>query len=228
MKRLAQLFSAIAIAFLGWAVWLIINVEPDRQAVGPHPGGATRPGITTGPVQPPPGPRGPFGLERLPELLDRFDPGVFRPQSEPADPRLTSPVDRILIEKSARRMTVWQQQGLPRTFTIQLGGSPTGDKSRQGDGRTPEGVFRVDRLNPQSRFHLSLGLDYPQKHHRDAARRAGVNPGGDIMIHGQPNSIPDGFRVKGDWTEGCIAVTDPEIEEIFALTRIGTQVEIRP
>lgn len=220
MKRLAQLFSVIAMAFFGYAVWLIMNAEPDRVAIVPPPG------IERPPQQPESVPRGPFGLERLPELLDRYAPDIYRPQSEP--PRLTSPVDRILIEKSARRMTVWQRQGAPKTFTIQLGGSPKGDKSRQGDGRTPEGVFRIDRLNPQSRFHLSLGLDYPQKHHREAARRAGVHPGGDIMIHGQPNSIPDGFRVKGDWTEGCIAVTDPEIEEIFALTRIGTQVEIRP
>lgn len=223
MKRLARLFSALAMAFLLWAVWLMVAPGLDRDG----PGVAVAPGPEIPvPPQPRPGGRGPFGLERLPELWDRYAPDIYRPQSQP--PRLASPVDRILIEKSARRMTVWQQQGAPKTFTIQLGSSPEGDKSRQGDGRTPEGVFRVDRLNPHSRFHLSLGLDYPQKHHRDAARRAGVNPGGDIMIHGQPNSIPDGYRVKGDWTEGCIAVTDDEIEEIFALTRIGTQVEIRP
>lgn len=153
-------------------------------------------------------------------------PGHYVPQS--ADTELTSPVQRILIEKAARRMTVYQQSGPAKTYKIALGSSPQGDKSRQGDGRTPEGVFRVDRLNPQSRFHLSLGIDYPQAHHRKAAHAAGFDPGGDIMIHGQPNSIPDGYRVKGDWTEGCIAVTDGEIEEIFAMTRIGTEVEIRP
>lgn len=189
MKRLAKLFSALAIAFLIWGGWFYL-----------------RP-----------------GLERLPEPEI---PDHYAPQS--AGPELTTPIQRILIEKEARRMTVYQQAGAPKTYTIALGFSPDGDKSRQGDGRTPEGVFRVDRLNPQSRFHLSLGIDYPQAHHRSAARSGGFDPGGDIMIHGQPNSIPEGYRVKGDWTEGCIAVTDGEIEEIFAMTKIGTEVEIRP
>lgn len=151
---------------------------------------------------------------------------TYRPQSGPV--ALTTPIQRILIEKGARRMTVFQQDGPAKTFDIALGFSPNGDKSRQGDGRTPEGIFRIDRLNPQSRFHLSLGIDYPQRQHRDAARKGGYNPGGDIMIHGQPNQIPAGYRVKGDWTEGCIAITDDEIEEIYALARIGTEVEIRP
>ncbi|TWI34445.1 L,D-transpeptidase family protein [Paracoccus sulfuroxidans] len=164
------------------------------------------------------------GLEPVPapEMPDHYIP-----QTSVA-PELTSPVQRILIEKQARRMTVFQQEGPAKIYKIALGFSPDGNKSRQGDGRTPEGVFRVDRLNPQSRFHLSLGIDYPQPQHRRAARAGGFDPGGDIMIHGQPNTIPDGFRVKGDWTEGCIAIDDDEIEEIFALTRIGTEVEIRP
>ncbi|MTH62727.1 L,D-transpeptidase family protein [Paracoccus shanxieyensis] len=152
-------------------------------------------------------------------------PPDYRPQSAP---ELTTPIQRILIEKGARRMTVYQQEGPAKMFQIALGFSPEGTKSRQGDGRTPEGIYRIDRLNPQSRFHLSLGLDYPQRQHREAARKGGFDPGGDIMIHGQPNQIPAGYRVKGDWTEGCIAVTDAEIEEIFALARIGTEVEIRP
>lgn len=143
-------------------------------------------------------------------------------------PAIASPVERILIEKAARRMTVWQRAGPPRTYRIALGFSPEGDKNRQGDGRTPEGSFRIDRLNRNSAYHLSLGLDYPQKRHREAARRAGVDPGGDIMIHGQPDQVPPGFRVKGDWTAGCIAVGNAEIEEIFAHAAIGTEVEIRP
>ena len=125
-------------------------------------------------------------------------------------------------------MTVWQKDGPPRRYDIALGFAPDGDKTREGDGRTPEGVFRIDRLNRQSKYHLSLGLDYPQKRHREAARRAGVSPGGDIMIHGQPNEIAEGYKVKGDWTAGCIALTNPEIEEIFANAAIGTEVEIRP
>ena len=81
----------------------------------------------------------------------------------------------------------------------------------------------------ESAFHLSLGLDYPQaRGHRNRAATAGYSPGGDIFIHGQPNALPDGFKLKGDWTAGCIAVTNREMREIWAVTPIGTKVEIRP
>lgn len=161
---------------------------------------------------------------------------IWGPVALPVPPRvpapstapITSPVDRILVEKAARRMTVWQQDGPPKSFRIALGFAPDGDKSREGDGRTPEGIFRIDRLNRNSKYHLSLGIDYPQRRHREAARRAGYSPGGDIMIHGQPNQIPDGLKVKGDWTAGCIAITNDEVEQIFAHAAIGTEVEIRP
>ncbi|MDT1060550.1 L,D-transpeptidase family protein [Paracoccus sp. CPCC 101403] len=198
MKRLAALFSALAVLFLLWSGWMLVR---------PHPG----------------------IMARLPEFPTRPGQGGYVPQTGPEEPaRLTSPIERILVEKAARRMTVFQQDGPPKTFRVALGSSPRGDKSRQGDGRTPEGVFRIDRLNDRSRFHLSLGIDYPQRRHREAARKAGIDPGGDIMIHGQPNQIPKGYRVRGDWTEGCIAILDDEIEEIYALARIGTEVEIRP
>lgn len=144
-----------------------------------------------------------------------------------AQPPLTSTVTRILIEKSARRMTVWQAEGPPRTFPIALGFAPEGDKVQQGDGRTPEGHFKVDRLNDRSAFHLSLGLDYPRPADRVRARAEGVDPGGDIMIHGQPNHVRDGFRVKGDWTAGCVALTNAEMRAVFRHTKIGTPVEIR-
>ncbi len=157
---------------------------------------------------------------------------VSRPGTAPVQPArpaaITSAVQRILVEKGARRMTVWQREGPPLTFRIALGFAPDGDKSREGDGRTPEGLFRIDRLNRHSKYHLSLGIDYPQPRHRAAARRAGVSPGGDIMIHGQPNELPDGFKVKGDWTAGCIAITNDEVAQIFAHAAIGTEVEIRP
>ncbi|WP_112873531.1 L,D-transpeptidase family protein [Paracoccus endophyticus] len=150
------------------------------------------------------------------------------PPLPPLAPQITSPVERILIEKAARRMTVWQRDGHPRVFDIALGFAPVGDKARQGDGRTPEGVFSVDRRNDRSRFTLSLGLDYPRPQDRDRARRAGVDPGGDIMIHGQPNQVADGLRVRGDWTAGCIALANAQIRELFAHTALGTPVEIRP
>ena len=215
MKRLGGLFSALCLAGLVAGLWMIWKVEPAPVA-------------TSQPEAPGQGWQWPdFRLPdiRLPEISL---PDIFsRPPARPEGP-IASPVDRILVEKSARRMTVWQKDGPPKSFDIALGFSPDGDKSREGDVRTPEGIFRIDRLNRQSKYHLSLGIDYPQKQHREAARRAGHSPGGDIMIHGQPNQIPEGFKVKGDWTAGCIAVTNPEIEEIFAHAAIGIEVEIRP
>ena len=151
----------------------------------------------------------------------------LRPAVRPEVP-LVGRVDRILVEKAARRMTLWQGDRPVRTYSVALGFAPTGDKTRQGDGRTPEGVFRIDRRNEASRYHLSLGLDYPQARHRVAAAAAGVDPGGDIMIHGQPNALPDGLRLAGDWTAGCIALTDAEMDEVWAATHAGTMVEIRP
>lgn len=220
MKKLAWWFSALSlVAVISAAVLIIIADVPNPEA-------ARRDGEVVALTPPTPGGRGPFGLEWLPDISDMALPDAYVPQAAPVE--LTSPIQRILIEKGARRMTIWQQQGPSKTYQIQLGFDPVGPKSRQGDGRTPEGVYRIDRLNDKSRFRLSLGLDYPQASHRQAASRAGVSPGGDIMIHGQPNTIPAGYRVKGDWTEGCIAVTNDEIEEIFAMARIGTEVEIRP
>ena len=97
---------------------------------------------------------------------------------------------------------------------------------RQGDGRTPEGVFRIDRRNDRSAYHLSLGLDYPRAQDRARAAAGGYDPGGDIMIHGQPNALPDGAVLKGDWTAGCIAVSDDEMEEIWTLVPTGTPIVI--
>lgn len=210
MRRLGALFSALCLLALVWGLWLLWAPQPGLRPGAPVP---ARPGWHLP------------GLPRLtlpwPELRDLTPPG-------PSGVAITSAVERILIEKSARRMTVFQRDGQPRRYAIALGFTPSGDKSRQGDGRTPEGVFHIDRLNRNSAYHLSLGLDYPQKHHREAARKGGYDPGGDIMIHGQPNQVPDGFRVKGDWTAGCIAITNTEIEEIFAHAAIGTEVEILP
>ena len=146
----------------------------------------------------------------------------------PTDQSLAGSVNHILIEKSARRMTVFRDDVALKTYDIALGFAPVGDKAVQGDGKTPEGLFTIDRTNPGSAYHLSLGLNYPRPQDRARARTAGVDPGGDIFIHGQPNQRPDGETLPGDWTAGCIAVTDAEIREIYAAARIGTTVEIRP
>lgn len=141
---------------------------------------------------------------------------------------LVGPVDRILIEKGARRMTVYRDGEALKTYQIALGFAPAGDKEVQGDGKTPEGLFKVDRRNAQSSYHLSLGIDYPQPADVARAAAAGVSPGGDIFIHGQPNALAGLAVIKGDWTAGCVAVSNAEIEELFAAVAIGTRVEITP
>lgn len=153
----------------------------------------------------------------------------LRPAAPPPPlPPLSGPVDLILVEKSARRLSLIQDGHTVRTYRIALGFAPTGDKQRQGDGRTPEGRFTIDRRNAASAFHLSLGLDYPRPQDRARAKAAGLDPGGDIMIHGQPNRLPDGLIVKGDWTAGCIAVSNADIKEIWDHAPTGTPVEVRP
>ncbi len=137
-------------------------------------------------------------------------------------------ISRIVIEKADRRMTLYSGEDAVRTYQIALGFAPAGDKQQEGDGKTPEGVFKINRKNPNSSYHLSLGIDYPQQEDRDRAAQLGVSPGGDIFIHGQPNGIGGLTTMTHDWTAGCIAVSDAEVAEIWAVTDIGTEVEIRP
>lgn len=136
-------------------------------------------------------------------------------------------IDRILVEKSARKMTVFQDGVALKTYDIALGFAPTGDKIRQGDGKTPEGLFKIDRRNPASSYHLSLGLDYPRAQDRARARAGGYDPGGDIFIHGQPNAFGEKYMARGDWTAGCIALSNREMRELWDVVPIGTIVEIR-
>lgn len=138
--------------------------------------------------------------------------------------------DRILIEKSERRMTLYSGDAALKSYKIALGFAPVGDKEREGDGRTPEGLYRINHKNPKSQFHLSLKVSYPDKTDRAAAKAAGVSPGGDIFIHGTPGTsgVPAALVSRRDWTLGCIAVSNDEIEEIWRLVDVGTAVEIRP
>ncbi len=153
---------------------------------------------------------------------------LFLELPQPGQPALTQDVEKIVIDKSDRLMQVYADGRAVKTYAVALGFAPDGDKARQGDGRTPEGTFRVDRRNGQSRYHLSLGLDYPQPEDRARADAGGYDPGGDIFIHGQPRGIAAGMKLAGDWTAGCIAVSNAEIEELFAHVALGTLVEIRP
>jgi tetratricopeptide (TPR) repeat protein len=139
------------------------------------------------------------------------------------------PADKILIEKKERRLTLISKGKVLKTYKIALGGNPIGSKERQGDNKTPEGSYVIDSRNRDSRYHLSLHISYPNERDRKRAKQLGVSPGGDIMIHGIKNGLSwvGDRHTEIDWTKGCIAVTDEEIEEIDKLVPNGTIVEIR-
>lgn len=142
----------------------------------------------------------------------------------------TSQADRIVMIKSERRLTLFHGDKVLKTYKVALGGHPVGTKTRQGDGKTPEGNYVIDSRNAHSQFHLSLHISYPNADDRARARKLRVNPGGDIYIHGLPPAYAflGSLHRQTDWTLGCIAVTDAEIEEIWSLVPIGTPVEIKP
>lgn len=132
-------------------------------------------------------------------------------------------VTRIAVFKDQRRLYLLHGDAVLKSYEIDLGFAPTGDKQIEGDGKTPEGAYVIDRRNPNSEFHLSIGINYPNRRDIAEARAMGKNPGGDIFIHGQGNPIS---RLGNDWTWGCIAVTNSEIEEIYAMVRDGTPIAI--
>jgi murein L,D-transpeptidase YafK len=133
-------------------------------------------------------------------------------------------VTRILVYKDSRTMYLMHHDTPLKVVNIDLGFEPRGHKEREGDGRTPVGDYIIDRRNPQSSFHLSLGISYPNAEDMARAQILGVEPGGDIFIHGQPN----GPRrvLNRDWTAGCIAVTDEEMRQIYAMVRTGTPISL--
>jgi tetratricopeptide (TPR) repeat protein len=142
----------------------------------------------------------------------------------------TEPADRVLIEKKKRRLTLLSKGEVIKTYKIALGGNPDAPKERKGDNKTPEGTYTIESRNRHSDYHLSLRISYPNEKDKKRAKELGVSPGGDIMIHGIKNGLSwvGGFHAEIDWTEGCIAVTNKEMEEIARLVPNGTPVEIRP
>lgn len=137
-------------------------------------------------------------------------------------------VDHVVIKKGQRLLHLMRGDQILKTYKIALGRNPTGHKTQMGDYRTPEGEYKIDWRNPNSKFYLSMHISYPNQKDLENARRLGVPPGGDIMIHGLPNGlgwIKEMHRIV-DWTKGCIAVTNEEIEEIWRCVRDGTPVRI--
>ena len=134
-------------------------------------------------------------------------------------------VTRVLIYKESRTMYLMHHDEVLKTYDVGLGFEPLGHKEIRGDGKTPEGDYRVDRRNPNSEFHLSIGINYPNAEDRAYAKSIGKDPGGDIFIHGRPWKYRKG---GADWTAGCVAVTNSEMEEVYSMVKTGTLVSIYP
>ena len=138
--------------------------------------------------------------------------------------------DKVLIEKSSRQLHLLRDGKPFRTFRIALGIRPVGDKEREGDFKTPEGNYMLDMRNPNSEFFLSIHVSYPNREDVRSARAKGVDPGGAIMIHGQPNepTRSEAYYRTQDWTNGCIAVSNSDMIDIWLMTGNNTPIEIRP
>jgi murein L,D-transpeptidase YafK len=147
-----------------------------------------------------------------------------------APPALAAKADLIVVEKAKRKMTLFAGRKALKTYRIVLGGNPVGHKEQEGDSRTPEGRYTIDAKNPNSSFYKSLHISYPDRRDRARARSKGVSPGGAIMIHGTPESLALLYLTGTypDWTAGCIAATNAEMDEIFKLVPLRTPILIKP
>ncbi len=146
-----------------------------------------------------------------------------------ANPRLPH-VQYVLVKKSARRLYLMNGDQVVRAFRIHLGLMPNGPKERSGDYRTPVGWYRLVRRDPRSDFFLSIQISYPNRADRARARAHHWQPGGEIMIHGLPNRLnsPLSYYLDSDWTDGCIAVSDADMMQIWMMTRDGMRIDIQP
>jgi murein L,D-transpeptidase YafK len=139
-------------------------------------------------------------------------------------------VDRLIVYKHERKLVLLSGGKEVRSYKIALGAEPVGPKTRHGDHRTPEGSYILDSRNPNSHFYKAFHISYPNSNDLATAKTLGVNPGGDIMLHGLPKEYAwvGKAHVLHDWTDGCIAVTNEEMDDLWKLVRIGTPIEIKP
>lgn len=147
--------------------------------------------------------------------------------SEPPLPPFAT-ADKVIVLKRERKLLLTKDGEVLKAYAVSLGANPVGPKIRQGDSRTPEGNYVLDGRNAQSQFHRSIHISYPNPHDLLRARRLGVPPGGNLFIHGEPNDYHGTYQHPGDWTEGCIAVTNAEMDEIWRAVIDGTPIEIKP
>jgi murein L,D-transpeptidase YafK len=136
--------------------------------------------------------------------------------------------DKVVVLKSERKLMLMKGDQVLKTYTVSLGSKPIGTKIEQGDHKTPEGTYVLDRHNAHSQYHKAIHISYPSPEDVARAERFGVSAGGELYIHGLPNSYKGPGKDLGDWTEGCIAVTNAEIDEIWRMVADGTPIEIKP
>lgn len=143
---------------------------------------------------------------------------------------LDTKIDCLQVQKSKHQLLAYSKGKLIKTYKISLGKNPKGDKEFEGDKKTPEGVYYINDKNRYSGWHKNLGISYPNSNDRLEARVLGKKPGGNIKIHGIRNGFGfiNKFQRWFDWTNGCIALTDSEIDELYAAVKIGTRITIRP
>jgi murein L,D-transpeptidase YafK len=153
---------------------------------------------------------------------------TFWPVAVAQNPK--SSVDRLVVYKSERKLVLLSDGKEVRSYKVALGGEPVGPKGRQGDHRTPEGVYVLDSRNPNSHFYKAFHISYPNARDIAVAKKLGVSPGGDIMLHGLPKEYAWVGKAHAlhDWTDGCVAVANGEMDEIWKLVRVGTPIEIKP
>lgn len=156
-------------------------------------------------------------LGALASLIAACTPTKFRKYNGPQ-------VTKIQVNKGDRKLHLFHNDQLLKSYVFELGFAPDGHKQFEGDGKTPEGAYLISYKNPDSRFHLSLKVNYPNARDRAFARKYGQSPGGDIFIHGTPQL----YFGETDWTWGCIAVKNDEMEDIYAMINVGTPIYIYP
>ena len=168
--------------------------------------------------------------DSLPLVIPAGAPRKMTPlESALSKPKMYE-ADSMVLDKSDRTLTMYSRGKKVKAYDVALGRNPVGTKLQRGDGRTPEGLYSINARNPGSKYHLSLRISYPSATDRARAMRHGASPGGDIMIHG----LAPAFATVGalhrqqDWTEGCIAVTNAEIEEIWRAVPNGARILIQP
>lgn len=166
-----------------------------------------------------------------PLFMEPVETEIFSTSSKKTNQENNAHIDFVLVRKQERKLYLYSGDHIVKSYAIALGKEPKGQKIREGDSRTPEGLYTLDWRNPNSKFHKSIHVSYPNVIQARSAKEAGIDPGGAIMIHGQPSDWAERVKLTfsdKDWTEGCIALENHDMSEVWDLVRDGTPIKIEP